>query len=245
MEIEEFITLVKKRRNIRKFKPDPIPEESIEKIIDAARWAQSGANAQSWEFIIVKDRGIIDKIADLYMAHITQAWHIEKTRIKELRHPAFRDGPREGPPGFKDAPVIIMVCGDPRTVQATVLITHFLNNEGGPGAHFLKNIANATQILNLAATSCGLNSQWISINAVTEAHLKRLLDVPEEIAIHTMVPIGYAAYEPAAPYRRDLKEIMHFDKYDRSKFRTDEDIYDFIVALRQKTRPAYVVNPEN
>ncbi|MDP6180176.1 MAG: nitroreductase family protein, partial [Desulfatiglandales bacterium] len=65
MEIEEFLTLVRKRRNIRKFKPDPIPEESIEKIIDAARWAQSGANAQSWEFIIVKNKGIIDKIADL------------------------------------------------------------------------------------------------------------------------------------------------------------------------------------
>ncbi len=136
---------------------------------------------------------------------------------------------------------MIMVCGDPRTVQATVLITHFLKNEGGPNAHFLKNIANATQFLNLASTACGLSSQWISINEVTEAPLKRLLDVPEEIAIHTMVPIGYPAYEPAIPYRRERKEIMHFEKYERSKFRTDEDIYEFLLALRQKTRPAYVV----
>lgn len=241
MNIDEFLELVRKRRNVRKFKTDPIPDECIEKIIEAARWAQSGANAQPWEFIVVKNQDTKNKIADLYVEHTKQAWDIEKTRIRELRHPAFRDGPREGLPAFKDAPVLIVICGDPRAVQATVLITHFLHNEGGPDAHFLKNIANATQILTLATAACGLSSQWVSINAVTEARLKPLLDVPDEIAIHTIVPVGYPAYEPASTYRRELEEIVHYEKYDRSKFRTSEDIYEFLIALRQKTRPAYVV----
>ncbi len=245
MQGDEFLKLVRKRRNIRRFKPDPVPEECIEKILEAARWAQSGANAQPWEFIVVKDKKTRHKIADIYTEQQKQTWDIEKTRIRELRHRAHIDGPPASPPGFKDAPVLIIICADPRTVQATVLITHFLHNEGGPDAHFLKNMANATQILTIAASAFGLVSQWVSVNQVTEAPLKVLLDVPEEIAIHTIVPVGYPAYKPPPPYRRKLKEIMHFEKYDRSKFRTSEDIYEFLLALRRKTEPAYVIKDKS
>ena len=45
MEIDELLELVRKRRSIRQFKPDPIPDEHVEKIIETARWAMSGANA--------------------------------------------------------------------------------------------------------------------------------------------------------------------------------------------------------
>lgn len=236
----DFFELVRKRRSIRKFKPDPVPDEYIEKIIEAARWAMSGANAQPWEFIVVKNKETKDKIVDFFTEHRNQAWDIEKTRIKELRHNSFVEGP-PGVPGFKDAPVFIVLCGDPRTVQASVLITHFLPNEGGPMAHFLKNMANATQILHLAAAALELGSQWVSINTTTEARLKVLLDVPEELAIHTIVPIGYPAGEPPPPYRRNLKEIIHFEKYDRAKYRSGDDIYNFLLALRQRTKPAYKI----
>ena len=46
MQIDEFLELVSKRRSVRKFKPDAIPPSDIEKMIEAARWAMSGANAQ-------------------------------------------------------------------------------------------------------------------------------------------------------------------------------------------------------
>jgi len=112
-----------------------------EKMIEAARWAQSGANAQPWEFIVVKEKETIDAIAALWSEHQKRVWAIEKTRIREMRHRAYIDEPVK-PRHFGNAPVLIILCGDPRTVQATVLITHFLPNDGGPGAHFLKNMAN-------------------------------------------------------------------------------------------------------
>ena len=238
MQSDEFFKLVRKRRSIRRFKPNPIPDEYVEKIIEAGRWAQSGANAQPWEFIVVKNKETKDKIAEIWTEHFQRSWDIEKTRVKEMRHNHYADGP-PATVNFKDAPVFIIVCGDPRTVQATVLITHFLHNEGGPMAHFLKNMANATQIMNLAATALGLGAGWISVNVVTEARLKALLDVPEELAIHTIVPVGYPAYEPPSPYRRDLKKIIHHEKYDQSKYRSGDDIYNFLLTLRQKTKPAY------
>ena len=97
MQNGDFFDLVRRRRNIRKFKPDPVPDEYIEKMIEAARWAQSGANAQPWEFIVVKDKATKDRIVEFQMEHRKQAWDIEKTRIRELRHNSYIDAPSSPP----------------------------------------------------------------------------------------------------------------------------------------------------
>ena len=55
MQIDDFLELARKRRSIRKFKPDPVPDDYVQKILEAARWAMSGANGQPWEFIVIKD----------------------------------------------------------------------------------------------------------------------------------------------------------------------------------------------
>jgi len=54
--------LILKRRTIRRFKQDPIPEATLEKLVNAARLAPSGANLQPLEFIIVDDRSLVDQI---------------------------------------------------------------------------------------------------------------------------------------------------------------------------------------
>lgn len=241
MQIDEFVALTKKRRSIRRFKPDPIPDEYIQKMLEAARFAQSGGNAQPWEFIVVKDKETKRKIVELVAEMHRLSWDIERTRVEEIRHPAYRGEGRHGEPtaSFQDAPVFIVVCGDPRRVQATVIAAHFMIYEGGPFAHFLKNIGNATQILHLAAAACGLGAQWVSVSLAIEPRLKELLDVPAELAIHTVVPIGYPDYTPAPAYRRELNEIVHYEKYDRSKYATGEDIFNYILELRKRTMPSY------
>jgi nitroreductase len=64
MDYQSFLELVKKRRSIRRFKPDPIPDEYVDKIIEAGRWAPSGFNLQPWEFVVVKDKELKDKIVE-------------------------------------------------------------------------------------------------------------------------------------------------------------------------------------
>ena len=59
MEALEAIT---KRRSVRKYTGGPIPREHLEKIVDAGRLAASGSNIQPWEFIVVTDRGMIEKL---------------------------------------------------------------------------------------------------------------------------------------------------------------------------------------
>jgi nitroreductase len=51
----DFYQVIKKRRSVRKYKPDPIPDQILEKILEAGRIAPSAKNYQPWRFIVVKD----------------------------------------------------------------------------------------------------------------------------------------------------------------------------------------------
>jgi nitroreductase len=61
----DIIGIIRARRSVRKFKSDAVPEELIERILDAGRWAPSGLNNQPWRFAIVRDRELIKEISKL------------------------------------------------------------------------------------------------------------------------------------------------------------------------------------
>lgn len=86
-EWDTLIKIARKRRSIRKYKPDPVPDEDIEKIVETARWAMSGANAQPWEFVVVKNAETRARIFELYRAHRKQTDVFNRTLVPELRHP--------------------------------------------------------------------------------------------------------------------------------------------------------------
>jgi len=238
MQIDEFLELARKRRSIRSFKPDPIPDEYIGKILEAAHWAMSGANGQPWEFVVVRDAETRRKIIEIMGEKREQSRLIETSRVEEMRHVQFTLSP-ETYKSPMDAPVIIVVCGDQRTFQATVLATHFVNIDAAANTYH-QNMGNATMMIHLAAAALGLGSRWVSVTTV-QGKLKTLLGIPDVFTIYTVVPVGYPAYEPAPPYRRELDEIVHWDRYDQSKYRSDEAIRDFIIDLRKRSRPAYAV----
>ena len=237
MNIDDFLELAHKRRSIRRFKPDPIPDECIDKILEAARWAMSGANGQPWEFIVVKDQETKDKLADAKMEQQMLSIAMETSRVPDMRQPFYRDIPNVTPQAnFNDAPVLIFVCGDPSTAQASVL-----NRLCDRRWVIDENTANATHMIHLAAAACGLGSQWVTVNSYFEQLIKPLLGVPTIIRILNMIPIGYPAYEPKIPHRRELKEIVHYEKYDMSRYRSHEDVQEFIRKLRELSKPVYPI----
>lgn len=237
MDYESFLELVRTRRSVRRFKKDPIPDEDIKKIIEAARWAMSGANGQPWEFIVVKDATTRLAIAEIMREHHNFSNYFEKSRVPEMRHPGAAIE-RHGLPTFKNAPVIIVIAGDPRTFQATVLGNQF---RAFDGSVFYMNMGNVAFLINLTAFTMGLGAAWISISSPSDSRLIKLLDIPEYFKIYTIVPIGYPAYRPPVTCRRSQEEIIHWDKYDRNKFRTNDQMNQFLVALRKNTEPAYKV----
>ncbi len=235
MNIDQFLELAKKRRSIRRFKPDPVPDEYLQKILDAGRWAMSGANGQPWEFIVVRDKKIMGQLYEAGTESELQTAAIEMTRTQEMRQPWYRDLPNTVPPSrFSDAPVIIAVLADPRTAQATTL-----NRLTDRRWVVDENVANTTQIIHLAAAACGLGSQWVTVDRYFEDLIRPILRVPPILRIFSLVPLGYPAMEPKEPYRRGLEEIVHFDTYDMAKYRSHEAVQEFIRNLREHSKRAY------
>jgi nitroreductase len=113
MDYDSLLELVKQRRTIRKFKPDPIPDEYIDKIIEVARWAPSGFNTQPWEFIVIKDRELKEELAQLSAEYREKYGpRLEATRepwLKPLKLPGTYE-----PMDWNSAPAFIMLCGDTR-----------------------------------------------------------------------------------------------------------------------------------
>ncbi len=99
---DQLLSLVKDGRRVRHFRPDPIPEGYVERMVEAARWAPSGFHSQPWEFLVIRENTVKDKIAAAVSAGPPA--------------PAMRDDtdpsqPRREP-GVADAPVFIVLAGD-------------------------------------------------------------------------------------------------------------------------------------
>jgi nitroreductase len=60
---DELLQLMKDRRSIRKFRDDPVPESSIQKILEAARWCQSASNHQPWRFIVIRNKDLNTRLS--------------------------------------------------------------------------------------------------------------------------------------------------------------------------------------
>ena len=229
MDYESFLKLVKTRRSIRSFKPDPIPEEYVERIIEAARFAPSGANSQPWEFIVIKDKETKDKIAALVVEQAEPGRKVEAARDEDLRFPGTQVPMRE--PDYKNAPVFILLCGDPRTKEAYLLFTTLTRGD----SHFTSGLASAFLFMTLAATVLGLGSQWVSATGgpLVKPLLKQLLDIPHGLDIYDMLVIGYSASQPNERFLRERAEMIHYDRFDKARYRSDKQMRDYIVRLRK------------
>jgi len=225
MDYEGLLELVKKRRSIRKFKPAPIPDEYVDKIIEAARWAPSGANSQPWEFIVIKKQELRDKIIELIREYNNLVRKAEVVREPELRF-------KWSPAGYVRAPVFIILCGDTRTKEAYPL--NSLLQRGS--SIFTSSLASTFLYMHLAATALGLGAQWVSAIAspYVQALTKDLLGIPKELEIYDMMAVGYADTEPKPRPVRDKEEMVHYDYYEKSKFRTEQQVRDFIASLRHR-----------
>lgn len=76
---EATLVLLKERRSIRRYQPDPVPEEMVEQILDAGRCAPSASNRQPWSFVVVQDRAVLQQVAQhaayffIRWAHVAEA----------------------------------------------------------------------------------------------------------------------------------------------------------------------------
>lgn len=228
MEYEPLLQLLKARRSVRSFTNDPITDDVVDKVIEAARWAPSGANSQPWEFIVIREQGTKDQMAGWAKEYQQLGHKAELTRPEELRWPSAARPVSD--PVFKKTPVLILVIGDTRVSKSFPLIAYLERQE----SNFVSGLAGAFLCMTLAATSLGLGCHWASMvgSPYPSARIRDLLGIPESYRIYDMLGLGYPAMEPKPRLVRDREAMTHYERYDQTKYRTDEQIREWLISLR-------------
>src|ERR687885_635591 len=104
MDTENLLNIIRWRRSVRVYKTGRLTDEQLVTILEAARWAPSGANTQPWEFVVTRDRK-------------------KMKRVREIYDNEWRQRKREDPVNYKglkkdyvgDVSVLVLVCGEART----------------------------------------------------------------------------------------------------------------------------------
>ena len=242
---DRFLEIVKIRTSVRRFKPDPLPEGTVQKILEAGRWAMSGANSQPWEFIVVRNPQMKKSLWKAYLDIIAAyTFWMEQLRVDNLRHPAFQiPGTADeqwdyykgkDPEGWSVAPALIVVLGDGRRQWGTVMGAHTF---GRGMTHLAEGLANCCQVMHLAAATLGLATQWVTIPI--QEPFKRILAIPDLLTLHTIIPVGFPAIPRKKTGRRPLAEMTHDESYDGAKYLSDREIVEYLRKLRRQTMPSY------
>lgn len=166
-EYDILLDLLRTRTSVRKLKPEPIPDEKITQILEAGRWAMSGANGQPWDFIVVKEPTTKKELFRAFAEEVLDFnFWMEQQREPRLRHPAYqltRDAAvqkQRAEIGWSEAPALIVIVGDGRRQSATIQGGHIFGREQ---THLSDGLANASMIMHLAASAVGLASQHVTI----------------------------------------------------------------------------------
>lgn len=184
------------QRAIRYFKPDPVPRELLDKILEAASKAPSGTNRQMWHFVIVQDAELRRKLADFYR-------RAGRTALPNLQwladvNPRILRSATHLVEHMDDAPVLLLAC---------------IEHGGSTNLTTGSSIYPAVQNILLAARGLGIASALTTFHKQYEDEVKALLGIPDNVETAALLPIGYPAegarYGPTR--RKPLDEVTHWD----------------------------------
>lgn len=186
-------------RALRRFRPDPVPDDALFQALDAAIRAPSGQNAQDWRFIVVTDRSVKETM---------QGWAAEGWERYESRfggEAAIEDLPRtqrlslfsvrDLAHRFAEVPVVIVVCG-------------LRGRHGTPGGSMFPAVQN----LLLAARGLGLGASIFNL-ALRPRELAELLEIPESNEIHCLVPLGYPEDSHGPVRRKPVRKVVYAERF--------------------------------
>ena len=205
----------------RFLKPDPIPEDVLWQILDAAIRGPTGGNQQGWGWVVIRDPAIKQAIAKVYSERITSAYGYERVSDEELGAARItRGGIEEGEVGidvrnrrgvvhladhFAEAPVIV----------APVMQTaaRMADSTRRSGAGLGGSIYGAVQNLMLAARAfdVGTVMTW---TLDEDSGINELLGLPENAFVMCLIPLGYLERGRFSQARRKpLGEVVHWDRW--------------------------------
>ena len=200
-------------RAMRRLKPDPIPEETLKKIIDAGIRAPSGGNMQDWAFILVRETERKRFIRDYY-------WNTWQKLMGE------RGIPDDMPPAqqrmlnaaahlavhLDEAPVLLLACAKTEYPPLAAM-----NHERANAAVIHGTIYPAVQNILLACRALGVGATLTTIHCFFEEELKQRFDIPADMEVSALIPMGYPQGKFGPVSRAPVEDVIHWDTWENKQ----------------------------
>jgi nitroreductase len=190
-EAAAVTAVIRGRRSVRQFRPDPLSDEVLNELLEAVRWAPSADNGQPWYVVVVRDESTKQRL---------NAVAAESRDLYELWAATLPQGGRlSGLPDFTEIPLCLAVFADPRQAPAYV---------EGEQSHILA-AGMAIQNLWLAAHARGLGAcLWTHLE---QDQMKSILGVPHHYYFAGVVGVGYPMGDRERRGRKSLSEIAGYE----------------------------------
>lgn len=189
------------RRSVRRFKPEPIPEEIVRRVLETATWAPSAHNAQPWRFAVLASSEARVRLAQALGEAFRQDLLVSGLPSDEVEAQVSRSRQR-----IQQAPLAILLCqdltvGDSYPDVARQQYEHWMG---------MQSVALAGGYLLLAAWSEGLGSVWMCAPLFAQATARLALGLPENWQPQALILLGYPDKIPAQRPRRPVDDVAVF-----------------------------------
>ena len=185
-KLELLEDLMARQRAIRRFMADDVDDSLVERIIRAATRAPSARNVQPWRFIVIRDRETKRQLGAIF---------------DELGARMYGQGAPDRTP-WEEVPVLIAVCSE------------YAFGEGEAAMAALgASIYPGVQNLLLAAQAAGLGAVLTTRWKAQQPQLRPLLGLPETMALHAIIPMGWPDRSYGKNRRRPVGEVTYRERF--------------------------------
>ncbi len=209
----DFFDVIRSARAMRRYKPDPIPEDTLVQLIEAAHLGPSGSNRQARHWVVVRDPEVKQQLADLNRAGVSG--YLEHNRdaanphVDAARRERFLAAVEHQMNHLHEAPAIVIACADLGRAPADNF------NQGAAAA---TEVWPAVQNLLLAARALEVGSVPTTLAFVGDGRerAQQVLNLPDHIVPMVLVPLGWPTGNFGPIRRRPLDDVLHWDRFDAS-----------------------------
>jgi nitroreductase len=210
-------------RALRRLKPDPVPDELINQVLDAAIRAPSAGNAQNWIFIVVRDEAQRRRLGEVYRKASDEVRQIYAARgrpahLSDEQYRRLMAGGEYLWEHLGEAPVLLVPCLRTRDMPARDALpeavakryeAHLIYQAQIRGA----SIYPAVQNIILACRALGLGTLITTNHILYEDEVRSTLNLPSDVFTFALMPIGYPFGKYGPLSRRPVSEVAYSDRW--------------------------------
>lgn len=223
-------------RAMRRLSPEPVPRELLEKLVEAATWAPSGSNAQSYSWVIVTDRAAIRRLepiwARAYEVYFSTIPVVAGDTMDEDAVARLHRAVTFQRDHFSEIPALLVACYDsgvqrtrmlrsapvmPWRLLSRIGLRHTLRTAvRAPRASRMAEAGSVypgVQNLLLTARALGLGATLTTWHLAFEGEVKKVLGIPRHVTTFAAIPVGWPLGRFGPVGRRPASEVIHWDRW--------------------------------